>query len=159
VKPKIYTGSDHAGYALRGKVVAHLRERGYEVEDLGAFTAEPSDYPDYAAMVGRAVREHPGTLGVLACGSSMGICMAANKIRGVRAASVWSVESARLARAHNDANIICLSERLTPESEALAFVDKWLDTPFEGERHARRLQKVAAIEREEYGREDQPKGS
>ena len=149
LKPKIYAGSDHAGYSLRGRVVAHLRERGYEVEDLGAHTTESTDYPDYAAAVGRAVREHPGSLGVLACGTGMGVCMAANKVRGIRGAPVWSLESARLARAHNDANVLCLGARLTPESEALALVDKWLETPFEGERHQRRIEKVAALEKQE----------
>jgi ribose 5-phosphate isomerase B len=149
VKSKIYAGSDHAGFSLRGRVVAHLRERGYEVEDLGTHSTESTDYPDYAAAVGRAVMQHPGALGVLVCGTGMGVCIAANKVRGIRAAAVWSPESARLARAHNDANVLCLGARLTPESEALTLIDKWLDTPFEGDRHQRRLTKIVALEGEE----------
>jgi ribose 5-phosphate isomerase B len=149
VKLKIYAGSDHAGFSLRGRVVAHLRDRGCEVEDLGAHTTESSDYPDYASAVGRAVREHPGSLGVLVCGTGMGVSIAANKVRGVRAAAVSSLEEARLARAHNDVNVLCLGARLTPETEALTLVDKWLDTPFEGDRHQRRLTKIAALEGEE----------
>lgn len=149
VKSKIYAGSDHAGFSLRGRVVAHLRERGHEVVDLGAHSTESTDYPDYASAVGRAVREHPGSLGVLVCGTGMGVCIAANKLRGIRAATVWSPESARLARAHNDANVLCLGARLVPETEALTLVDKWLDTPFEGDRHQRRITKIAALEGEE----------
>lgn len=149
VKAKIYAGSDHAGVSLRGRVVAHLRERGFEVEDLGAHSTESTDYPDYAAAVGRAVQQHPGALGVLVCGTGMGVSIAANKLRGIRAAAVSSPESARLARAHNDVNVLCLGARLTPESEALTLVDKWLDTPFEGDRHQRRLKKIAALEGED----------
>jgi ribose 5-phosphate isomerase B len=148
---KIFAGSDHAGFALRGQVVAHLRERGHDVEDLGAPNAESSDYPDWAAKVGHAVRDNPGTVGVLVCGTGMGICLAANKVRGIRAAPVWSVESARLAKAHNDANILCLGARLTTEADALAAVDTWLDTAFEGGRHQRRIDKVTELERAEAG--------
>jgi ribose 5-phosphate isomerase B len=146
---KIFAGSDHAGFALRGRVVAHLRERGLVVEDLGAPNTESSDYPDYAAMVGHAVRDNPGALGVLVCGTGMGICMAANKIHGIRAAAVWSAESARLAKAHNDANVLCLGARLTSDADAMTFVDTWLATEFEGGRHQRRLDKVAALELED----------
>ena len=144
---KIFAGSDHAGFALRGLVVGHLRERGFSVEDLGASNAESSDYPDYAAQVGRAVRDNPGTLGVLVCGTGMGICIAANKIHGVRAAAVWSVESARLARAHNDANVLCIGARLTTDADAFTLIDTWLASPFEGGRHQRRIDKVSALEK------------
>jgi ribose 5-phosphate isomerase B len=146
---KVYAGSDHAGFALRGKVIAHLRERGLEVEDLGAPNAGSSDYPDYAAAVGRAVRDNPGTLGLLVCGTGMGVCIAANKVRGVRAAAVWNVESARLARAHNNANVLCLGARLLAETAVLPIVDTWLGTTFEGERHQRRITKIAALEDQE----------
>jgi ribose 5-phosphate isomerase B len=146
---KLYAASDHAGFALRGKIVAHLRERGVQVEDLGAPNAEPSDYPDYAAAVGRAVRDNAGTLGLLVCGTGMGVCIAANKVHGVRAAAVWNVESARLARAHNNVNVLCLGARLLPEADVLPIVDTWLDASFEGERHQRRLSKIAALEAEE----------
>jgi ribose 5-phosphate isomerase B len=146
---KLFTGSDHAGFELRGRMVAHLRELGFEVEDLGSPSAESTDYPDWAAAVGRAVRDHAGTLGVLLCGTWLGACMAANKITGVRAVDVWSIEAARLSRAHNDANVLCVGARLIPEASAFAIVDAWLDTEFEGGRHARRVGKIAALELEE----------
>jgi ribose 5-phosphate isomerase B len=146
---KIFAGSDHAGFALRGLVVAHLRARGHEVLDLGAPNAESSDYPDWGAKVGVAVRDNPGSVGVLVCGTGMGICMAVNKVHGVRGAAVWNVESARLAKAHNDANVLCLGARLTSDADAVLLVDTWLDTTFEGGRHQRRIDKVAAVERAE----------
>ncbi len=147
---KIYAGSDHAGFALRGTLVARLRERGHDVQDLGAASAASSDYPDWAAKVGRAVREDPGSRGVLVCGTGLGVCMAANKIRGVRAANAWDQESARLSRAHNDANVLCVGARLLPEAEVVAVVDTWLATEFEaGGRHSQRLAKMADLEREE----------
>jgi len=151
---KVFTGSDHAGFELRGRMVAHLRALGFEVEDLGSPSAESTDYPDWAAAVGRAVRDNAGTLGVLVCGTGLGVCMAANKIHGVRAADVWSVEAARLSRAHNDANVLCVGARLVTEAAAFAIVDAWLDTDFEGGRHARRIDKMAALEVEEAQREN-----
>jgi ribose 5-phosphate isomerase B len=157
---KIFTGSDHAGFDLRGRIVAHLRVLGFEVEDLGTPSAESTDYPDWAAAVGRAVRDHAGSVGVLVCGTGLGVCMAANKIHGVRAADVWSVEAARLSRAHNDANVLCVGSRLVPEATTFAIVDAWLDTEFEGGRHARRVNKIAALEieeaRERVKQEDRP---
>ena len=146
---KLFTGSDHAGFELRGRMVAHLRALGFEVEDLGSPSAESTDYPDWAAAVGRAVREHEGSLGVLVCGTGLGVCMAANKIHGVRAVDIWSVEAARLSRAHNNANVLCVGSRLVPEATAFAIVDAWLDTDFEGGRHARRIDKITALEVEE----------
>ena len=146
---KLFTGSDHAGFELRGRMVAHLRALGFEVEDLGSPSAESTDYPDWAAAVGRAVRDHVGTLGVLVCGTGIGVCIAANKIAGVRAVDAWNVESARLSRAHNDANVLCVGARLIPEAAAFSIVDAWLDTDFEGGRHARRVEKIAALEGEE----------
>jgi len=146
---KLFTGSDHAGFELRGRVVAHLRALGFEVEDLGSPSAESTDYPDWAAAGGRAVRDHAGTLGVLVCGTGLGVCIAANKIAGVRAVDAWNVESARLSRAHNDANVLCVGARLIPDAAAFSIVDAWLDTDFEGGRHARRVEKIAALEVEE----------
>jgi ribose 5-phosphate isomerase B len=146
---KLFTGSDHAGFELRGRMVAHLRALGFEVEDLGSPCAESTDYPDWAAAVGRAVRGQPGSLGVLLCGTGLGVCIAANKIRGVRAVVAWNIEGARLSRAHNDANVLCVGERLIPEATAFSIVDAWLDTDFEGGRHARRVDKIAALEVEE----------
>ena len=149
---KIYTGSDHAGFELRGRVVAHLRALGFDVEDLGTPSAESTDYPDWAAAVGRAVRDHAGSVGVLVCGTGLGVCMAANKIHGIRAADAWSVEAARLSRAHNDANVLCVGARLVPEATTFAVIDAWLDTEFEGGRHARRVDKIMALEVQEARR-------
>ena len=146
---KVYTGSDHAGFELRGRVVAHLRALGFDVDDVGSPTAESTDYPDWAAAVGRAVRDHAGSVGVLVCGTGLGVCMTANKIHGVRAADAWSVEVARLSRAHNNANVLCVGSRLVSEADAFAIVDAWLDTEFEGGRHARRVDKITAIELQE----------
>jgi ribose 5-phosphate isomerase B len=159
-RPKLFTGSDHAGFDLRGRMVAHLRALGFEVEDLGSPSAESTDYPDWAAAVGRAVRDHAGSLGLLVCGTGLGICIAANKIHGVRAVDIWSVEAARLSRAHNDANVLCVGARLVPEATAFSIVDAWLDTEFEGGRHARRVGMIAALEleeaRERIKQEDRP---
>jgi ribose 5-phosphate isomerase B len=147
---KVYTGSDHAGFALRGTIARHLRDGGHEVVDLGAPSEESTDYPDWAAAVGRAVRGDAGALGVLVCGTGLGVCIAANTVSGVRAADAWNLESARLARAHNDANVLCLGARLIPEVDALRIVDVWLATPFEGGgRHTTRVAKIAALERQE----------
>lgn len=146
---KIYAGSDHAGFALRGRLIAHLRGRGIEVQELGAPTAESSDYPDWAAAVGRAVRDEAGSFGLLVCGTGLGVCIAANKVHGVRAVDVWNLPGARQSRGHNDANVLCLGAKLLAEAEAIAIVDVWLETPFEGGRHARRVAQIAAIEAEE----------
>ena len=154
---KIYAGSDHAGFALRRRLVEHLRARGHEVEDLGATTDAPSDYPDYAAAVGRAVvgeagarGGQPGAVGLLVCGTGLGVCIAANKIHGVRAIDAWNVEVAKISRHHNDANVLCLGARTTPDPLAVEIADAWLAAPFEGGgRHTVRVGKIAAIEQEE----------
>jgi ribose 5-phosphate isomerase B len=152
---KIYAGSDHAGFTLRRRLVEHLRGRGHLVEDLGPATAASCDYPTSAAAVARAVRDDAGTFGLLVCGTGMGVCIAANKVRGVRAVDAWNVEGAKLSRAHNDANVLCLGERMLPEAEALALVDAWLATTFEGGRHGRRVAQIAALEIEENQTESQ----
>jgi ribose 5-phosphate isomerase B len=146
---KIYAGSDHAGVTLRGRLVEHLRARGHEVEDLGPTTNASCDYPTSAAAVARAVRDDAGAFGLLVCGTGLGVCIAANKVRGVRAVDAWNVEGAKMSRAHNDANVLCLGERLMAEAEALAVVDAWLATAFEGGRHGRRVAQIAALEIEE----------
>jgi len=145
LKPiKIVASSDHAGLKLRKVLVEQLRNRGVDVEDLGPHSAEPIDYPDEAAKVAHRVGVGAGedVRGLLVCGSGVGMCMAANKVDGVRAVDAWNVESARLSRAHNDANVLCLGERLLSEADASAILEAWLVTPFEGGRHARRVAKV-----------------
>jgi len=151
---KIYAGSDHAGFTLRRRLVDHLRGRGYLVEDLGPATDASCDYPTFAAAVARAVRDDAGALGLLVCGTGLGVCIAANKIRGVRAVDAWNVEGAKQSRAHNDANVLCLGERLLPAAEAITIVDTWLATPFEAGRHARRVAQIAALEIGENHSED-----
>ncbi len=143
---KIHVGSDHAGFNLKNRLAVHLAAIGHSVEDHGVHTADRADYPDQAVPVGRAVREDASSLGVLVCGSGLGMCMAANKIRGIRAASAWNAESAHLARAHNNANVICLGERLIPEADALPIVDAFLSATFEGGRHGDRIDKLTKLE-------------
>ena len=146
---KIFVASDHAGFHLKQKVVAHLRAQAHEVQDMGPQTDERVDYPDFAVLVGRAVRDAAGSLGILVCGSGIGMCITANKVRGVRAAEGSGVESARLARAHNDANVLCVGQRLVPPDTALAIADVFLKTPFDGGRHTARVQKIADLEHAE----------
>ncbi len=153
---KIYAGSDHAGFVLRRSLVEYLRGCGHLVEDLGPTTDASCDYPLSAAAVARAVRDDAGAFGLLVCGTGLGVCIAANKVRGVRAVDAWNVEGAKLSRAHNDANVLCLGERLMSEADARAVVDAWLATPFEGGRHGRRVAQIAALEIEESQAADLP---
>ena len=141
----IAVGADHAGFQLKDRIAAHLRERGVTVVDLGTNTGDRVDYPDFGHAVGEAVASGRADLGVAVCGSGLGICMAANKVPGVRAATVHDVTSARLTRQHNDANVICLGERLTGADVAVEAVDAWLDAEFEGGRHAGRVAKLDAL--------------
>lgn len=150
---RIYAGSDHAGFELKQALVAEARRLGHEVVDLGPASAERVDYPDFGAAVGRAVAGDPGSRGVLACGSGIGIGIAANKVPGVRAATVWDEESARLSRQHNDANVFSVGARLVPAERALAMLRAWLGAEFEGGRHATRVEKIAALERAPAGRD------
>ena len=144
---KLYIASDHAGFELKQQLLAEARRLGHEVEDLGPASAERVDYPDFGAAVGRAVAADPGSRGVIACGSGIGIAMAANKVPGIRAAAVWDEESARLSREHNDANVFSVGARLVPAERALAMLRVWLSTAFEGGRHAARVEKLAALDR------------
>ena len=141
---KVAVGSDHAGFALKEVLAAHLREGGHEVVDVGTHSTESVDYPEFGAAVGRAVVSGDVDRGVAVCGSGIGICMAANKIPGVRAATVHDVTSATFTRLHNDANVMCVGERFTGPQVALDAVDAFLATEFEGGRHARR---TGAIDR------------
>jgi ribose 5-phosphate isomerase B len=144
---KIAIGGDHAGFALKQQLTALLRQWGHEVSDLGAFNTEPSDYPDYAQAVGLAVQTGAAERGVLVCGSGVGACVAANKIRGVRAALVADTYSARQGVAHDDVNVLCLGGRVIGPSLAEELLQAFLGANFSGEeRHVRRLNKVLAIE-------------
>jgi ribose 5-phosphate isomerase B len=142
----IAVGSDHAGYALKEQLAGELRDLGHEVLDLGAHSPERVDYPDFGAAVGRAVVGGDAELGLCVCGSGVGIAMAANKVPGVRAATVHDVTSARLTRQHNDANVICLGERLIGPEVASEALRAWLDAEFEGGRHAGRVDKLSGLD-------------
>ena len=135
----VIIGSDHAGLALKQVIVAHLKATGREVEDLGPQTAESCDYPLYAAKVAERVLA-TGGLGILVCGTGIGMSMAANRFPGIRAALCTCEFHARATRQHNDANVLCLGERVTGPGVAMGLVDVFLDTPFEGGRHQRRIE-------------------
>ena len=136
---RIAIASDHAGFELKTVLTDALRARGLEVRDFGTDSAEPVDYPAFIRPAAEAVGRGEFDRGIVLGGSGNGEAMVANRVRGVRCALCWSVESARLARAHNDANVLALGQRLVPRDEALAILDTWLDTPFDGGRHARRI--------------------
>ena len=139
---RIAVSSDHAGFAYKQVVADHLRRIGHEVVDFGTFSDQPVDYPDLVAPAARAVAEGDCQRGIVFGGSGNGEAIAANRWRGVRCALVWSSESARLARAHNDANMLAIGQRLLSVEQMLAFVDIWLSTPFDGGRHLRRIKKL-----------------
>lgn len=139
---KIALASDHGGFALKEVIKNHLKERGLEVLDLGIHTDESVDYPDYGVHAGEAVTSGQADAGIVFCGTGIGICIAANKVHGVRCALVTSVEMAVLAKTHNDANVISLGGRTTPPGLAIEMVDAWLDAKPEGGRHQRRIDKL-----------------
>lgn len=143
---RLVVGSDHAGIELKAAVAEHLQAAGHDVTDLGTHDASSVDYPDYGAAVGRAVVGGGADLGVAVCGSGIGIAIAANKVPGVRAATVHDATSARLAREHNDANVLCLGQRLTGVQVALDAVDAWLAASFGGGRHQGRVDKISALD-------------
>lgn len=143
---RVALGADHAGVHLKNAVRSLLEKKGIEVRDVGTTDDESVDYPDFAETVGRAVVSGEADLGILVCGTGLGMAIAANKIAGVRAASVTDLDSARLAREHNDANVLALGARVTAPDRALEIVETFLDTPFAGGRHQRRLEKITAIE-------------
>ena len=139
---RIAVGADHAGYGLKQALAEHLRASGHDVTDCGTHSDDRVDYPDFGAAVGRAVAAGDADLGVCVCGSGNGIAMAANKVAGVRAAVAYDVTSARLARAHNDANVLCIGERLTGAEVAQEALDAWLGASFAGGRHEARVVKL-----------------
>jgi ribose 5-phosphate isomerase B len=144
---QIYLGADHGGFRLKRVVVEYLKSQGLPVEDLGTDSADAVDYPEYGQKVAEAVVAHPGALGIVICGTGIGISIAANKVRGIRAALCTSSTHARLAKEHNNANVLALGERTTGEEIAKDIVRAFVETPFsEGERHVKRLQRLSAIE-------------
>lgn len=146
---RVYLGSDHAGYELKTHLVRWLAEHGHEPVDCGPAAFDPQDdYPPFCIRVGQAVAAEAGTLGVVIGGSGNGEQIAANKVRGVRAAVAWTEETARLARVHNDANVLSVGARMIAEQDATRFVQLFVETPFGGEaRHARRVDMLTDYER------------
>ena len=142
----IVIASDHGGFALKQELMEHLRARGVEFEDIGTYTADSCDYPVYAEQAARGVAEGKYEKGILVCGTGIGMSLAANKIRGVRCALLSDCFSAEMCRAHNDANMIALGGRVIGPELAKRMVDIFLDTPFMGGRHARRVDLIRALE-------------
>lgn len=140
--PSILIASDHAGFALKEQLEGWLRERGYTVNDLGTDSEDSTDYADYAHPLAQQVSEGMAQRGVLLCGTGLGMSYVANRYPNVRAAVAWSPEIAELARRHNDANVLALPARFLSEEQARQIVERWLDTPFEGGRHERRIEKI-----------------
>ena len=156
---RIAVASDHAGFRMKALVARHLAESGHQVHDLGTDSEEPVDYPAFCAAAGRAVVHGDADAGIVLGGSGQGEQMAANKVHGVRAALCHDETTARLARLHNDANVLALGARLLGDVLALAVVDAFLDTAFEGGRHRPRLEQLRGIEAEECaGAPDPPAG-
>ena len=145
---RIAIGSDHAGFELKEHVKAHLVREGYEVVDVGTNGPDSVDYPDFAWRVGQAVTHDGADFGVLACGSGLGMAIAANKVVGVRAVQVMDPEMAKMSRLHNDANVVTLAGRYLKPALADEIVDTFITTAFEGGRHQRRIDKISEIERD-----------
>jgi len=145
---RIAIGSDHAGFELKELVKAHVADRGYDVVDVGTDGPASVDYPDFARLVGEAVARGETAFGVLVCGSGLGMEIAANKVAGVRAVQVMDAEMAKMARLHNDANVVTLAGRYLEPHQAAEIVDTFLATTFEGGRHQLRIDKITALERE-----------
>lgn len=145
---RVHLGADHAGYEFKERLAAHLRDSGHDVVDHGAHEYDAADdYPQFCFEAAQGVVAEPGSLGIVLGGSGNGEQIAANKVTGVRAALAWSVQTAQLAREHNDANVLSLGARMHESEEAFAIVEAFLDTAFSGdERHARRIAQLAAYE-------------
>lgn len=145
---RIHIATDHAAYELKDALVAHLKDAGHEVVDHGAYAYDPDDdYPAFCLAAAQAVADEPGSLGVVLGGSGNGEQMAANLVDGVRCALAWNLETARLTRAHNDANMVSVGGRMHPIDEALAIIDAFIAEPFSGaERHQRRIDQLSAYE-------------
>jgi ribose 5-phosphate isomerase B len=142
---RIAIGSDHAGFVYKGLLKSHLSAQGHEVHDFGTHSTEPVDYPLFIRPVAEAVSRGEFERGIVLGGSGNGEAMAANRVRGVRCSLCWNVESARLARAHNNANVLSLGERLITEQLATEILNVWMTTPFEGGRHQRRIELLDAL--------------
>lgn len=139
----IAVGSDHAGFEYKATILSFLQAKGFAVKDLGTYSSDSTDYPDFAHPVANAVENGEATCGILICGSANGVAITANKHQDIRAAICWLPELATLARQHNNANVICLPARFVSVNDAEQMVDTFLSTAFEGGRHAQRVAKIA----------------
>jgi ribose 5-phosphate isomerase B len=148
---RIALGADHAGYALKEKIKQYLLQQRIDLQDEGTVSTESVDYPDYARLVAHAVTERRADLGILVCGTGIGMAISANKVAGIRAANVSTEYEAQMGREHNNANVLALGARIVNEEQALKIVDKWLATQFAGGRHERRVEKIADIEKQYLG--------
>ena len=148
---KLLLGSDHGGFVLKGLLLKELEKAGHQLTDAGVFTADSVDYPDIAAGVAKRVAEGEFERGILVCGTGQGMAITANKVHGVRAAVVSDTFSAKMSRAHNDANILCLGERVVGSGLAMELVTAFLATPFEGGRHATRVDKIRQLDSQRSG--------
>ncbi len=144
---RVAVGSDHRGFGVKAKLIELIKRLGHDVEDAGCYSADSVDYPDVAAIVGDKIAAGQTDRGVLICGTGIGMCIAANKFSGVRAAPCHDDLTAELSRRHNDLNVLCLSADLLGEKLIDRMVEIWLNTPFEAGRHARRIEKIAGLER------------
>jgi len=139
---KYFIGTDHAGFEVKPFVIEYLQKKGIEVEDLGTYSSESVDYPDYAHKVAEAVLANPGTMGILICGTGIGMSLAANKHKGIRAALCHDHYTASMSRRHNNANILCFGARIVGKGEIESILEGWLNSEFEGGRHQRRVEKI-----------------
>jgi ribose 5-phosphate isomerase B len=156
---KIAIGSDHRGFEAKSRIVSILHQLGHEVFDAGPHSSESVDYPDFALEVAKAVGEGRAERGILICGTGIGMCIAANKVRGVRAAPCHDCITAEMSRRHNDANVLCLSADLLGEELIDRMVRTWLEAEFEGGRHARRVEKIISFENVNCPPSTTPKGT
>ena len=145
----IYVGSDHGGFELKEHVAEYLKEKGIEFEECGTYSSDSCDYPDIAENVANKVVADKGSYGILVCGTGIGISIAANKVKGIRAACCSDTFSARYTRKHNDANILCFGGRVIGPGMAEELIDAFLGSDFEGGRHAKRVAKITEIENKE----------
>ena len=150
-KPRIALGADHAGYHVKETIRQFLENAGYPVDDLGTWSEESVDYPDYGKAVADRVAAHQDVYGLAVCGTGMGMAIAANKVPGIRAAVAHNVDTARLAREHNDANVLTMGGRVVNGVQAIEMVQTFLNTMFAGGRHARRVEKITQIETAKRG--------
>ena len=138
---KILIGNDHAGYSLKLSIIKNLEDK-YEFFDKGSYSDESVDYPDYASIIAKEIQSEKGDLGILICGTGNGVCMTANKFKGIRAVICWNKEIAKLAKQHNNANIICIPSRFIKVEEAIKIIETFILEKFEGGRHERRIKKI-----------------